>query len=470
MVTPPAPKPFLMTRRSLLSIAARVGVACGSTGASDERVGELLRREALRTKPDYIVYVPQHYDGSTNDSLNEHFLVFEGPANTLMAVWTQSPGGRRTRHNRLMFAWSKDGGTSWSLPRRIAGPASAEDASPMASWGFPMVSRSGRIYVLFNQNDGTQGWIKMHTGRMAGTYSDDGGITWSPPELIPMPESPFDDPEGKVAPEWIVWQIPMRDRKGGYFVGYTRWISPARAYYKKVENWTQIESVCEFMRFENVDDDPPPSRLRVRYSAWGDEALRVPYYRDPLLSVAQEPSLVRLPNGDLFCVMRTNSGYIWYSISRDDGQTWCNPRPLLRRDHGRPILQPVSCCPLYQMMDGRYLLLHHNHRGDIQSRPEKTHRPRYPVFIAVGEFRPGADQPVWFSESRMLMTTDGVGADGSQEGPDNPVETGIGIYTSFTTCTGANVLWYPDRKFFLLGKKITDDLLRGLEVPAGRAR
>ena len=31
---------------------------------------------------------------------------------------------------------------------------------------------------------------------------------------------------------------------------------------------------------------------------------------------------------------------------------------------------------------------------------------------------------------------------------------------------GNDVLWYPDCKFFLLGKRITADLLAGLTVPA----
>ena len=39
------------------------------------------------------------------------------------------------------------------------------------------------------------------------------------------------------------------------------------------------------------------------------------------------------------------------------------------------------------------------------------------------------------------------------------------MYSSFTTRNGTNVLWYPDRKFFLLGKRIGDELLADLEVP-----
>jgi hypothetical protein len=305
----------------------------------------------------------------------------------------------------------------------------------------------------------------MHTGTMDGVYSDDDGQTWSKPQTIPMPKSPYDDPEGKIPAEWIVWQIPMRDLSGGYFVGYSHWLNPKRAYLKKVECWTQIESVVEFMRFENVDADPEVKDLKVSYSGWGDQALRVPHFIYPELSIAQEPSIVRLPDKRLFCVMRTNSGYIWYSLSADDGKTWTNTRPLLRRDHGQPILQPVGCCPIYQLADRRYALLHHNNRGDVKAKPEFTCEPRRPAFVALGEFRPGADQPIWFSESKQLMDSDNIGPDGTRPSEGRRVPTNVAVYTSFTTCGGNNVLWHPDRKFFLLGKKITDEFLSDLVVP-----
>ncbi|MCL5742352.1 MAG: glycoside hydrolase [Acidobacteria bacterium] len=447
-------------RREFLAIAAAAAPLAGGAETSG------MKQELYRTAPDYIVYVPGSTDGSTNDSHNEHFLVFEGSGNALMAIWTQSHGlSGRGPQNRIMFARSADDGVTWSKPVRVVGPAGPDDATPMASWGFPMVSRSGRIYVVYNQNDGQKGWIQMHTGRMAGVYSDDAGKTWSPPQFIETPRSPYDDPDGRVPAEWIVWQIPMRDGKGGWFTGYTHWLNPARAYLKKIESWTQIESVVEFMRFENVDRDPQPRELRIRYSAWGEKALRVPYFRDPMVSVAQEPSVVRLPDARLFCTMRTNTGYIWYSVSSDDGETWCNPRPLLRHDFGDPILQPVSCCPIYRLADGRYLLLHHNNRGNFDRKPENSSEPRHPAFIAVGEWRRGADQPVWFSESRELMDSGGIGVDGRPRGSGGRVQTGVGIYTSFTTRHGNNVLWHPDRKCFLLGKKITPELLAGLDVP-----
>ncbi len=108
-----------------------------------------------------------------------------------------------------------------------------------------------------------------------------------------------------------------------------------------------------------------------------------------MLSIAQEPSLVRLPDERLFCTMRTMSGYIWYSLSADDGETWCSPRPLLRRDHGLPILEPLCCCPIYEYAKGKYVLLHHNNDGRFKGcKPEDTGKNRRPAFIALGEYRP----------------------------------------------------------------------------------
>ena len=73
----------------------------------------------------------------------------------------------------------------------------------------------------------------------------------------------------------------------------------------------------------------------------------------------------------------------------------------------------------------------------------------------LAEFRHGADQPLWFSESRQLMDSGGIGVDGTAESEGRRVQTGVGLYTSFTTRDGNNVLWHPDRKFFLLGKNIS---------------
>ncbi len=58
--------------------------------------------------------------------------------------------------------------------------------------------------------------------------------------------------------------------------------------------------------------------------------------------------IVKLPDGRLFCVIRTSSGSPFWSVSADTGETWIQPRRLLRRDGGAPLLHPLSPCPLSQ--------------------------------------------------------------------------------------------------------------------------
>jgi hypothetical protein len=419
--------------------------------------------EIRRTKPDFVVYRPGSLDGATGDTGNEHFLVFDGPDGSLMAVWTQSTSEGYGDH-RIVFSRSDDEGMSWSAPVRLAGPIRKGDGL-QASWGFPLVSRSGRIYVLWNQHQGLVDFHHQFTGTMDGRYSDDAGKTWSEPETVPMSRSIYDNPDPKMQGNWIVWQKPERLSGDKYLVGYTRWVSPkVRRPLDcfpdgKLRGWS-ADSLVEFMRFDNLDDDPRVKDIDISYHAWGERGLRVPYFRDPLNTVAQEPSIVRLPDARLFCVMRTMTGYIWYSVSADRGETWCNPRPLLRHDHGQVIEEPICCCPIYPLVEeGRYFLLHHLRRDGLAY--DDSNNNRWPAYIAVGEFRSEADQPVWFSESRELMTHDGVGI-----GP-RP-RTDLGVYPSVTNRNGQTVLWHPDRKFFLLGKKITPALVAGLSAPPYR--
>ena len=427
-------------------------------GAMDMNARDTLKREIQRTKPDYVVYSPGSLDGSTNDTGNEHFLVFDGPKGFIMAVWTRSHHEGAGDH-RIVFSRSDDEGVSWSPPVRLAGPPE-KGAGHIASWGFPMVAKSGRIYVMWNQHHGINDYKYQYTGTLDCRYSDDNGNSWSDPQTVPMPRSPYDNPDPAYWGNWIVWQKPERLSKGKYYVGYTRWLSPALRRPMVLdggeeEPWSS-ESVVEFMRFENVDDDPAPREIEVSYFAWAEKALRVPHYLDPLNTVAQEPSIALLPDRRLFCTMRTMTGYIWYSVSGDEGESWCSPRPLLRKDHGNVIEQPICCCPIYGIGDGRYILLHHLRLQDKKYGDSANNRR--PAYIALGDFRPEAEQPVWFSESKELMDNDGVGI-----GPLN--RTDLGIYTSFTSRSGNNVLWHPDRKFFLLGKKITTEFLADLQVP-----
>jgi hypothetical protein len=74
---------------------------------------------------------------------------------------------------------------------------------------------------------------------------------------------------------------------------------------------------------------------------------------------------------------------------------------------------------------------------------------RRPIYLVPGRFQAGADQPVWFDEPRFFMDHKGV----SLGKPGTNGRLDLALYSSFTV-RRQPVLWYPDRKFFLLGRVI----------------
>jgi hypothetical protein len=166
--------------------------------------------------------------------------------------------------------------------------------------------------------------------------------------------------------------------------------------------------------------------------------------------------VVKLPDGRLFCVMRTAAGSPFWSLSTDLGETWSQPRRLLRRDGGEPLLHPLSPCPMYDLGgntagSGEYALFIHNHDGHYHGYgPTDSGFHRRPIYLVRGHFQRKAEQPVWFAEPRFFMDHDGV----SLGKPGTSGRLDLALYSSFTVRSGKAVLWYPERKFFLLGRVI----------------
>jgi hypothetical protein len=63
------------------------------------------------------------------------------------------------------------------------------------------------------------------------------------------------------------------------------------------------------------------------------------------------------------------------------------------------------------------------------------------------------DQPVWFTPPLLL-------ADNDQKKIGHYNRTSIAGYTSYFEYQGKRYFWYPDRKHFLLGKYITDEMIQ----------
>ena len=427
------------------------------TVAPLETLRQQMKTTIASTKPDFVVFIPKVTGTEVSDTGNEHFLVFDGPDKSLMAVWTQSTReGAPNQH--IVFSRSDDRGKTWVAPRVIAGPAN-EGEKLMASWGFPLVSKRGRIYVLYSQNVGKFDTFPHTTGQLTGIFSDDYGKKWSTPQIISLPRTSRDNPDASFPPNCITWQKPARlTRDGRYLVGLTRWTSKA-VKQNPTKSWITHESVVEFLRFENLDDDPEPARLKISTLAWDNHAVTVLCPDHPETSVVQEPSIVKLPDGRLFCVMRTPAGSPYWTLSSDDGDTWASAQALRRSDDGHVLKHPLSPCPIFDLGgsaagSGHYALFIHNHDGHYQSfGPTDSNYHRRPIYKVTGHFHAGARQPIWFDEPTFFMDHDGValGVPGKQGRID------LSLYSSVTMLNAKPVLWYPDRKFFLLGKSINSD-------------
>ena len=397
---------------------------------------EHLKKQIRLTNPDYVMFVPKQLEWES-DNVHLYVVEHEGYGG-LLAFWTQSTF-EGTGNNHLVFAGSRDGGRTWTKPKYILGSRAVtrEDAKneAQASWGFPIVTRSGRIYLFYYRELlGTVNNHRQLTGAFSAVYSDDCGEHWSDSADIKQRVTPYDSDE--YIQDNIVYEVPMRGPDGRYLAGFTKYVSRRVA--------EELRGGCRvyFYRFANIDDDPEIADLRITTLPEDDHGIHV-YRTWGAIGNIEEPSWVILPDGRIFCSMRTNLGAVFFSFSRDGGVTWEDPRPLYFDDM-TPFVHPNSPCPIYDLGDGRYMQLYHG-AFDIN----KTYLPRDPLYSAIGYFDPENRQPIRFQKCDMKLFMR-LGEDADGFGTDRQ----LAVYGTMTHQNGKNILWYPDRKFFLLGKKI----------------
>ena len=425
------------------------------SAASGRPVETQAPRDILCNAPDYVCFVPRNnrkFPGNSadpakrGDSYNDHFQVISDPVrNWLYAFWTQATH-ESAADQHIAFSKSVDGGFSWSEPLVLAGSETCANPTARASWQQPMLSKRGRLYCLWNQSINGS---RPHYGLPFGRFSDDGGTTWSEPEALSrFVRMDADGPDATKLPCWCNWQRPLRlataDR---FFVGCTRF---GRATYDKGQC-----GKIEFWRFENIDEHPAVrdiciSQFAINRAALGAEHV-VPItgfkFFAPRPDAAgkiaypslEEASIVKLPDGRLFALMRSTLGCPVWSQSRDSGETWERPRVLLDVK-GRPILHSCSPCPMYDWKgceagSGTYFALVHN-KFDFDA--PSAYQKRGALYLIAGRFDSAAEQPIVFSEPRLFA----------------PRAANNSCYSSYTVVDGEGVLWMPDQKYYLIGRKI----------------
>ena len=409
--------------------------------------------EWMRTKPDVKVYIPQRDLGPDCD--NCVLAVLPTPdEKELIAVWTQS-SAECYGDNHIVIARTTDG-VNWSNPQFIVGAGQGEEKQ--SSWGMPMYTKSGRLYLFFIQETDHQDLPGVASGDLALMYSDDDGHTWSKPGVAVLPRCRYDHPDPAIAKNWWSFQTPIRDEEGCYVAGFTIETSPSvlKEHHRTHPN---NDTRAAFIRFENLDEDPEPEKVSVLIVP--NDGLEVPNRKYPHISSAQEAAPVLLPDGRLFATMRTMAGFIYYTVG--EGKRWSQPKPMIGYD-GKPMPHPLGPCPMYGLKDEVYLCLTYNNPGvragyDVfaePSHPQALNVARGPLYLVAGKFNPEGEQPIRFGKPIKFIDTDMVALGHRKQSCTAP------LYTAVTQWRGKTMLWYPDRKYQILGKEIPDSLLKQL--------
>ena len=381
---------------------------------------------------EFTVYIPERGKRTEHEkgiSYNDHFHVLWDEARRMYyAFWTQGSWEGAGDHH-IVFSRSADRGRTWTAPLTLAGSEIRAARRFDASWQQSMLSRSGRLYVLWNQKI-RRGWPNEI---LCGVFSDDGGRTWSAPDIASAPRSSNSKAVTFPFP-FINWQRPLRLLKDG------RYLSPS----------SRDDATVEFWRFDNIDENPGIGSLKISLAiadgktlGVADIAEEVRYTPEEGKPTLEEASVVKLPDGRLFALMRSTTGHPVWSVSADDGANWTAPKFLRDRDGGRAYLHPRSPCPIYDWKgpesgSGRYFAFIHG-TFDFEN-SKSAWQTRGPVYLISGTFDPDAEQPIRFSAPKLFFDR----------------KQGNAFYTSYTVADGVGVLWYPDCKRDLRGRVIDD--------------
>lgn len=395
----------------------------------------LIENQVGFTAPDYRLYTPKSTEYDHN---NVHLYVVEHVGlGGLIAFWTQCTC-EHNGDNHVVTAKSLDGGKTWPSPSFVVGCKNFDkqtgERDAQGSWGFPIVSRSGRIYLFYYREiPGVKDSSAQITGAFSCIYSDDFGESWSESGDIPQRKTPYDFRED--IQDNIVFELPLRLPDGTYLAGFTKFAS------RYIDLPKRSCVGVYFYHFKNIDDDPEIKDLQIDILG-GDEGIHI-WRPNGSMGKIEEPSLARLPDGRIFCSMRTDLGCIFYSVSSDMGRTWAEPKPLAFSDNTF-FTHPLSPCPIFDLRDGRFMQLYHG-VCDVN----RPYHPRNTLRKAIGYFDTDGKQPIRFDKENDSLY---MHLDPEEATLGDDVQ--LAIYGSMTYMNGKKILWYPDRKFFLLGKDV----------------
>jgi len=424
----------LPTRQELLEAGSPYGQIYNGTPRGR------MDTEWLRTNPDVVVYTSNEPERGGNEIVQ----VVEVPGrDCLFCVWHQDSIEMSWDH-RIMYSRSKDGNI-WEEGRMLVGCRPGKIGEDyMAGLPYVIATPSGRIYVFWTQETEESRPIGRLWGIQRCCYTDDCGDTWSEPVDVPRNIKTPWEPEGRGDVKiMLVVQNAFRLKDGRYMCGFTQWVDPEIFPVPYLGGIGANDVRTYFAIFENIAEDPEPEDIRITWAPDDRNGLCLSPVEPPF-SLAEEPFVVQLPNDWLFAVLRTIKGCIYYTVSEDLGHTWRELKPLRFAD-GELFVHPRFTPFFCEYDDGRYMLLYTGQSGEYKD----MYNFRDRILQAFGEFAPEEEQPIRFQEKGTELFYLDVAV-----GPRMGNVPEINMQASFTRFHGKPMLWYSDRKHYVLGKQV----------------
>jgi hypothetical protein len=399
--------------------------------------------------PDLVCFIPEGLGGPKAE--NQHFIVIPLDNGEFFAVWTTG-AFEVSEDMHVVYSKSKDLGRTWAEPKTLSGNTYfVRDGKKVyerrAAWGFPIYApKLNRLYVFWDQDLIPAPRLGDSKAEMRFKFSEDYGETWSQEYVIS--KTTWDKPDWKKWC-WIIWQGPVEIEPGKVIGCGTIWLRDRDK--KEICGGSELW----FWQFDNILTEKDPAKLTITMLPDGEHGVRRAPKLDSGKSRAQEPTVIRLGDGRWFCVFRTEEGFMAYTVSNDHGHTWNPTAPLRYEDNSEVVKQPLGPAPLYDMGNGMSILIFNNNdgyaKGDVGPLSWKLNRR--PAFYSIGYEMLDKEQPIWFTPPLLL-------ADNDQEKIGHYNRTSIAGYTSYFEYQDKRYFWYPDRKHFLLGKYITDEMVQ----------
>ena len=308
-----------------------------------------------------------------------------------LCLLTTSRGGEGATTSHVVATRSLDQGRTWSAPV----PLEAE-TPPESAYSTLLKVAGGRIFAFYNHNtanvreipgeNGGKPVTRVDTlGQFVFRTTDDGGRTWSAQRhVIPVRETQIDRDNVTGGRLRIFWHVGRPLVHGGaVYLPFAKMTG--------VSNLSRSESY--FVRSDNLLTERDPAKIRWTTLPDGEAGLRAPRG-----IIAEEPSLVALSDGTLYCVYRTAAGRPAHATSHDRGHTWSTPAFLTYAPGGRELKHTRAANFVWRTAAGRYLYWYHNHEV-----PDFTGQ-RNPAWIAGGrEIDTPAGRTLAWTEPEILL-------------------------------------------------------------------